>query len=76
MTKYSDGLHYMACIRLDLTGRLLYMQVEVNSSAALLRKRYREMAIVLHPDKCKTEGASEAFQKLVSAYKNLLKYAH
>lgn len=36
----------------------------------------REMAVALHPDKCKQAQAKEAFQRLVKAYQNLAKYAH
>jgi DnaJ-class molecular chaperone len=45
------------------------------ASMADVRKRYRECAIAMHPDKCKEEGAAEAFQKVVLAYQNLAKFA-
>ena len=35
-------------------------------------KSYRELAKILHPDKCAAPGAKEAFQKLNKAYKALL----
>ena len=34
-------------------------------------KSYRELAKILHPDKCAAPGAKEAFQKLNKAYKAL-----
>lgn len=42
--------------------------------AAAMRKRYKELAITLHPDKCPSSKAAEAFQRLVKAYQNLSKY--
>ena len=40
-----------------------------------VKKRYREMAIQLHPDKCKVPRAGDAFHRLVKAYQQLSKYA-
>lgn len=51
------------------------LQVQPDTSAAELRRRYRRLAVTLHPDKCATEGASEAFQRLVRAFQNLQDYA-
>jgi len=33
-----------------------------------LKKRYRELALKLHPDKCKVPGATDAFKALGNAY--------
>uniref|UniRef100_A0A914E4H7 J domain-containing protein n=1 Tax=Acrobeloides nanus TaxID=290746 RepID=A0A914E4H7_9BILA len=33
-----------------------------------LKKKYRELALKLHPDKCKAPGATEAFKALGNAY--------
>jgi hypothetical protein len=41
---------------------------------ATVRKRYREMAVQLHPDKCSVPRASDAFHRLVKAYQQLVKY--
>lgn len=43
--------------------------------ASTVKKRYREMAVKLHPDRCNASGASDAFQKMVKSYKQILKYA-
>lgn len=43
--------------------------------AFTVRKKYREMAVKLHPDRCTADGASDAFQKMVKSYKQILKYA-
>lgn len=37
-------------------------------SEVLLKKKYRELALKLHPDKCKAPGATEAFKALGNAY--------
>lgn len=50
------------------------MQLAPGTSAALIRRRYREMAVRLHPDKCNVQGASDAFQRLVKAHQQLTKY--
>ena len=50
------------------------LQLAPGTNAALVRRRYREMAVRLHPDKCKVQGASDAFQRLVRAYQQLNKY--
>ncbi|PSC67835.1 hypothetical protein C2E20_8489 [Micractinium conductrix] len=52
------------------------LQLAPGAPAAAIRRRYREMAVALHPDKCRQEQAKEAFQRLVRAYQNLAKYAH
>lgn len=51
------------------------LQVKAGSDAPSIKRKYKELAVALHPDKCKEEGATDAFQRLVKAYQNLLKYA-
>lgn len=41
---------------------------------AQIRKRYRQIAITVHPDKCSHPKANEAFHKIVLAYRNLSRY--
>ncbi|KDD77178.1 hypothetical protein H632_c3p2 [Helicosporidium sp. ATCC 50920] len=60
---------------LDAPDDYSVLQVQPDTSAAELRRRYRRLAVTLHPDKCATEGASEAFQRLVRAFQNLQDYA-
>ena len=50
------------------------LQLVPGADATAIRKRYKELAIRLHPDKCKVTGASEAFHRLVKAYQQLSKY--
>lgn len=50
------------------------VQLHVGANLAQVRKNYRALAVILHPDKCKLEGAAEAFQRVNAAYKNLSKY--
>ena len=54
---------------------MVCVQLPAGAGAAVIRKKYKEMAVALHPDKCKVEGASDAFRRLVQAQQNLLKYA-
>lgn len=51
------------------------LQLQPGADAATVRRRYREMAVSLHPDKCKTDNAAQAFNRLVTAYQQLHKYA-
>uniref|UniRef100_A0A914XZB0 J domain-containing protein n=1 Tax=Panagrolaimus superbus TaxID=310955 RepID=A0A914XZB0_9BILA len=44
------------------------LQVEKNCSEVHLKKKYRELALKLHPDKCKVPGATDAFKALGNAY--------
>jgi curved DNA-binding protein CbpA len=48
-------------------------QLHVGASLSQVKKSYRQMAIALHPDKCRLEGAAEAFQRVGTAYANLSK---
>lgn len=50
------------------------LRLAPGADAASVRRRYREMAVQLHPDKCKVEGASDAFHRVVLAYQQLTKY--
>ena len=54
---------------------MVCVQLPAGAGAAVIRKKYKEMAVALHPDKCKVEGASDAFRRLVQAQQNVLKYA-
>jgi DnaJ family protein B protein 12 len=44
------------------------LQVEKNCTEIILKKKYRELALKLHPDKCKVPGATDAFKALGNAY--------
>ena len=37
-----------------------------------LRKRYKKLALLVHPDKCKSDGAEAAFQTLNNAFETLI----
>ncbi|KAK9916637.1 hypothetical protein WJX75_005192 [Coccomyxa subellipsoidea] len=47
--------------------------VQPGASSAAARRRYREMAVALHPDKCRVPKAKDAFQRLVRAYQEVTK---
>ncbi|KAL3130262.1 hypothetical protein ABBQ38_008095 [Trebouxia sp. C0009 RCD-2024] len=51
------------------------LQVNLQADALTIKRKYKELAVALHPDKCKAAGATDAFQRLVKAYQNLLKHA-
>jgi len=44
------------------------LQVSPEASDSEITKQYRKLSVLIHPDKCKLEKASEAFQVLVKAY--------
>lgn len=44
------------------------------ADGAQIRKRYRQIAVTVHPDKCSHPKANEAFHKIVLAYRNLSRY--
>jgi len=46
----------------------LMLMVSPESSDSEITKHYRKLSILIHPDKCSLEGASEAFQVLAKAY--------
>lgn len=44
------------------------LQVSRDCNEITLKKKYRELALKLHPDKCQAPGATEAFKALGNAY--------
>lgn len=44
------------------------LQVKRDSTVTHLKKKYYELALKLHPDKCKVPGSTEAFKALGNAY--------
>eukprot|EP00421_Protoceratium_reticulatum_P046336 CAMPEP_0168452222 /NCGR_PEP_ID=MMETSP0228-20121227/49040_1 /TAXON_ID=133427 /ORGANISM="Protoceratium reticulatum, Strain CCCM 535 (=CCMP 1889)" /LENGTH=288 /DNA_ID=CAMNT_0008466863 /DNA_START=69 /DNA_END=932 /DNA_ORIENTATION=- len=44
------------------------LMISPEASESEITKQYRKLSILIHPDKCKLEKASEAFQILVKAY--------
>uniref|UniRef100_A0A915CQJ5 J domain-containing protein n=1 Tax=Ditylenchus dipsaci TaxID=166011 RepID=A0A915CQJ5_9BILA len=44
------------------------LQLPHNVSQSDLKKKYYELALLIHPDKCKLPGATEAFKSLGNAY--------
>lgn len=44
------------------------LQISPEASDSEVTKQYRKLSVLIHPDKCKLEKASEAFQVLVRAY--------
>jgi DnaJ-domain-containing protein 1 len=49
------------------------LQLKKGAGAADVKRRYKELARKLHPDKCSIEGATAAFQKVQEAYSELVK---
>lgn len=51
------------------------LQVKAGVDVLTLKRKYKEMAVTLHPDKCKVPGATDAFQRLVQSYHSLRRIA-
>ncbi|KAG1661451.1 hypothetical protein FOA52_006814 [Chlamydomonas sp. UWO 241] len=49
------------------------LRLHVGAPLSTVRKAYRALAVSLHPDKCSTEGAGDAFQRVQAAYTALVK---
>lgn len=49
------------------------LQVNLASDTSAIRKNYLHFSRAFHPDKCKIEGAKDAFLRITKAYKNLQK---
>lgn len=47
------------------------LKLHVGASLSQARRSYRQMAMALHPDKCRQEGAAAAFQRVNAAYANI-----
>ncbi|GIL88212.1 hypothetical protein Vretimale_14104 [Volvox reticuliferus] len=49
------------------------LQLPTGCTATEVRKAYRRLAASLHPDKCREQGAQEAFIRATAAYNGLLR---
>ena len=58
---------------LGCTNDLQVLKVSAYSSAAEIRKAYLLLSRALHPDKCRVDKATDAFQRVSRAYKDLMK---
>ena len=48
------------------------LEVGAEASEEEIKKRFRMLSILVHPDKCRHEKASDAFHLLEQAYKQLI----
>lgn len=48
------------------------LEVGAEASEQEIKKRFRMLSILVHPDKCRHEKASDAFHLLEQAYKQLM----
>jgi len=49
------------------------LKVPPNATSAAVRKAYLQLSKALHPDKCRVDNATDAFQRVTRAYKELMK---
>ncbi|KAG0495691.1 hypothetical protein HPP92_000382 [Vanilla planifolia] len=63
----------LCCFCQDQWGKDWYavLQLEMTADDSTIRKQYRKLALLLHPDKNKLPGAGGAFQLVGDAYKTL-----
>lgn len=75
-----NGSHMLTVCEVHCSGRSLVngqkdhygvLQVEPLADESLIRKQYRKLALLLHPDKNKFAGAEAAFKLVGEAYKVL-----
>ncbi|KAK8857804.1 DnaJ (Hsp40), subfamily B, member 12 [Tritrichomonas musculus] len=48
------------------------LNVDKNATEAEIKKKYRKLATIVHPDRCHNENATAAFQKISHAYQTLI----
>ena len=48
------------------------LEIGPEASETEIKKKFRMLSILVHPDKCKHEKASDAFHLLEQAYKTLM----
>ena len=48
------------------------LQLSQPTMLSTIKKKYKELARMLHPDKCQLRGANEAFVKIGKAYDRLI----
>lgn len=48
------------------------LELGQEANDAEIKKKYRVLSILIHPDKCKHEKAADAFHVLEQAYKTLM----
>ncbi|MEW5297146.1 MAG: hypothetical protein WDW38_005968 [Sanguina aurantia] len=58
---------------LDCKDDYACLQLKPGAAALQVKAAFRRLALGLHPDKCSLGGASLAFQRITTAYHNLLK---
>lgn len=52
----------------DLVSPFQALMISPEATDNEITKQYRKLSVLIHPDKCKLEGAAEAFQVLAKAY--------
>ena len=60
--------HLLICSDQGENNPHFMLMLSPTASVADVTKQYRQMSVLIHPDKCKEEGAVEAFQLLGQAY--------
>ncbi len=70
--KFTQDYQLNRLLNSDFINPYEILELEQEANDAEIKKRFRMISILIHPDKCKHEKAPDAFHVLEQAYKTLM----